>query len=359
MNRGVILRMDRNWAYVFTSRAELVRVRMQPHWAVGKEITMEQGERTQSRSVAARRRLAPMLAAAVLVVLVGLGLVFGQGILGSLTPVYATMSIDINPSLEMTLDRNLNVLSAKALNDDAAQVLANVQLRNLYWKTAVERWVEAVRATNRFQLETMLVSAVLPEEALQLRTELRTMQENPGVGIMAGIAVRALYSTDAAVVRTAETNGLSVGRQMLLTQAEVQNRNYDAAGIGGAELGELVRTLLQNQEMDQSGYTWHGTKNPSATAGQGNQNGSGDVTPGGNQNGNGGTNPSVTPNGAGNQEQNQGGGGDQNQAHNGTPAASCTPAGDQNQGSGAGSGSGTVTPACTPLADPTGAMKGK
>jgi hypothetical protein len=361
MSKGMILRMDRKWAYVFTSGCDLVKVRIEPRFAVGKEIRMESEEK-RIRYPSPTRRWMPALATAVLAVLVGVGLLFGQGLVAP--KVYATMSVDINPSLEMSLDRNLNVIAVKAMNADAEPVLATVQLRNLYWKTAVERWVEAVRATNRFQIETMLVSAVMPEDALKLQTELRTMQENPGTGIMAGIEVRALYSNDLAVLQTADSNGLSVGRQMLLTQAEVQKKNYDAARIGGAALGELVQDLLQNQEMNQTGYTWQGTRDPSGQPtgsgnGEQNQNGNQGSTPGGNQNGNGSPNPSAIPTAAANQEQNQSGGGGQNQESNGTPNPSCTPQGDKNQGSGAGGGNGTVTPACTPLADPTGAMKGR
>jgi hypothetical protein len=343
MSKGVVLRIDRKWSYVFTTGSELVKMHVQPQHAVGKEVIMET-ERKQSRKAVLSRRWVPALVTAALVFLVGFGLVFGQGLIAQ--PVYATMSIDINPSLELSLDRELKVLSVRAMNQDAEQVLSKVQLKGLYWKTAVERWVEAVRATNQFQIETMLVSAVLPEDALQLKTELQTMQENPGTGVMANIQVRTLYTADRAVTTVAQQNGLSVGRQMLLTQSEVQNQNYDAAGIENAPLGDLIQTLLQTREMDQTGYTWHGAKSPTGQPSvtgseQGNQNGNSDVTPAGNQN-QGTPNPSCTPAGDQNQNQNQG-----------TPAA--TP------GAGSENGNENVTPnpSCTPQADPTGAMKGR
>jgi hypothetical protein len=341
MSKGVILRMDRRTAYVFTTDCGLVRVRAQAHHAVGKEIVMEDKEnRARSTAASGMRRWAPVLAAA-LVLVVGGAALFGTGILSA--PAYATVSVDINPSMEMTLDRNLEVLAVKAMNEDAKAVLATVQLRHLYWKTAVERWVEAVRATNRFPMEAMLVSAVMPEDALRLRTELQAMQESPGTGAMTGIQVRAIFSNDPSVAVDAKKAGLSVGRQMLWNQAEHRNMEYDGNAIAEAPLGELLQKLLQNREMDQTGYTWRygqdPTGQPSATGGQ-NQNGNPDATPGANQNGN----PDVTP--EGNQEQNQTGGGGQNQERNGDPSGtpqagepSCTP---------------SCTPECTPGCDPTG-----
>ena len=334
MSKGVVLRIDRKWSYVFTTGSELVKMHVQPQHAVGKEIIMET-ERSQSRKTIRSRRWVPALVTAALVFLVGFGLIFGQGLIA--TPVYATMSIDINPSLELSLDRELKVISVRAMNQDAEPVLSKVQLKGLYWKTAVERWVEALRATNQYQIETMLVSAVLPEDALQLKTELQTMQENPGTGVMANIQVRTLYSADKAVATVAQQNGLSVGRQMLLTQSEVQNQNYDAAGIENAPLGDLIQTLLQTREMDQTGFTWHGAKSPTGQPSvtgseQGNQN---QGTP----------NPSCTPMGDQNQNQNQG-----------TPAV--TPGAGNENGTG-GNENATPNPSCTPQADPTGAMKGR
>ena len=215
------------------------------------------------------------------------------------------------------------------MDEDAETVLATVRLRSLYWKAAVERWVEAVRATDRFRMEAMLVSAVMPEDALRLRTELQAMQESSGTGAMAGLQVRAIFSNDPAVAVAAKEAGLSVGRQMLWNRAEYRNMEYDGEAIAEAPLGELLRKFLENREMDQTGYTWRRgqdpTGQPSPTGGQ-NQNGNPDATPGGNQNGN----PDATP------------GGNQNQERNGDPSGTPQAA------------EPSCTPDCTPSCDPTG-----
>ncbi len=250
MKTGTIVGIDRKHAHVFTSDCRMVKLQWQPDMVVGKEIMMEPTNITPA-PVARNRRLQFSLAAACLVLLLVVGLIFGQGLITS--PVYATLSIDVNPSLELSLDRDLNVLSVKALNDDATQLLAGHNLTGLYWQDAVNTWAEILKASNQVQVDTMLISAVMPEDAIQLKTQLLAMEGTVNQGVLSNIEVRAIYSNDAALVGQASQNGLSIGRQMLLNQALVQNQNWDENSIENAPLGELIQNLLQNQEQNQTG----------------------------------------------------------------------------------------------------------
>ena len=64
-----------------------------------------------------------------------------------------------------------------------------------------------------------------------------------------------VYSHDNTVRKTADQNGLSVGRQMLLNQSDAKQMGWDSETIQDAPLGELVRNLLKGEDEDQTRLT--------------------------------------------------------------------------------------------------------
>jgi hypothetical protein len=263
MNKGTILRLSKKRATIFTQDCQLVAVPRDPRMVVGKEIHMETKVKTNPEIVYSRH-FKPAMIAASLVLLIAVILLFSQGLLFS--PVYAQISIDVNPSLEMNLNRHLEVISVRAMNEEAVRLMANQNFNGLPWQQAVERWTEILRASNQVQVQNMLISAVMPENAEQLRTQLMDMNGNSNQGALAGVVVRAIYTYDQALAKEANRNGLSIGRQMLLNQARVQNQNWDEKSIADAPLGELVQALLQNGEANQTRLTERATQSLSERA---------------------------------------------------------------------------------------------
>jgi hypothetical protein len=251
VNRGTVMIINRKWATVFTQDCLLVKVRLTPDMAIGKEINMDAN--TSNTAIVAKLRLKPAMIAASLVLLLAVGLVFSQGLL--LNPVYATVAIDVNPSLELYLDRNLEVRSVHAMNEETVQLMIGQDFKGLNWQQAVAQWVEALRLSNQVQVQNMLISAVMPENAEQLRTQLIDMEGTDRQGPLAGIDVRIIYSNDPAISKRANEHDLSIGRQMLLNQALLQNRNWNEQNIADAPLGELIQTLLKKGDQNQTRLT--------------------------------------------------------------------------------------------------------
>jgi len=265
MKTGTILSMDQKFAYVFTSDCRMVKLHWQPGMTVGKEINMETSA-TPVKPAYNSRRLRLSLAAACVVLLLAIGLILGQGLLFS--PVYATLSIDVNPSLELSLNRQLEVMSVKAMNEEAARLLEGQDLTGLNWQEAVQRWAEIIQQSNQFEVQTMLISAVMPENAEQLRTQLLSMDGSDNSGVMAGVQVRVIYSNDRSVVSEAKQNQLSIGRQMLLNQSRAQNQNWDEASIADAPLGDLIQKLLRDRDQNQTHLTQRTTQSAADQTGE-------------------------------------------------------------------------------------------
>ncbi|MEA4889870.1 MAG: anti-sigma factor domain-containing protein [Clostridiaceae bacterium] len=252
MKKGTILSIDHKYAYVFTSDCRMVKLLWQPDMAVGKEINMET-TLAKTKPAVHKRRLRFTLAAACLVLLITAGLIISQGL--SADPAYAVLSIDVNPSLELSLNKQLAVISCQAMNDDAAQLLKGRNLTGLAWQDAIARWTEMLRQSNQVSVQTMLISAVMPENADLLRTQLLNLDGSGNPGALAGVQVRVIYSNDQSVLTEADRNHLSIGRQMLLNQARVQNENWDETSIADAPLGDLIQKLLRDRDQNQTRLT--------------------------------------------------------------------------------------------------------
>jgi hypothetical protein len=306
MKTGTILSIDQKYAYVFTSDCHMVKLQWQPDMAVGKEISMDTAT-TITKPVINSRRLKFSLAAACLVLLLAVGLILGQGLLTS--PVYATLSIDVNPSLELSLNKQLEVYSVKAMNEDAAQLLKGQNLTGLNWQEAVRRWTEILLQSSQVQVQTMLISAVMPENAEQLRTQLLSMDGNSNPGVLSGVQVRVIYSNDQSVVAEANRNSLSIGRQMLLNQARVQNQNWDKSSIADAPLGDLIQKLLRDRDQNQTKLTERTTQSVSDQTGESTPVGSTETNRETNRETNGGTQGSGSTSQQTNRETNQQGNG--------------------------------------------------
>jgi hypothetical protein len=252
MNKGIVMSISKKSATVFTDDCQLVKTNVQPNMAVGKEIRMDTNTKEKKVGMQNRGFKYALLAASVVLVVV-VGVLFGQGL--KKNPVYAVVSVDVNPSVQFSLNQDLEVLSVKALNEEAAQILEGQNYKGLPWQEAITKWIEDLRVSNLVDIQNVLISAVMPDTAVQLQTELMAYEGADQQGALAGVNVRIIYSNDKVVSNEAEQNGLSVGRQMLLNQSQDQNQNWDKTTIADAPLGDLVQKLLRDGDYDQTWIT--------------------------------------------------------------------------------------------------------
>ena len=254
MSKGTILSIEDTTATVMTEDCRLINIIAQPGMTVGKEINMKTNNET-ARALSARKTWIAAVAAAVALAVLG-GILLWNVIEDR--AVYAQISVDVNPSVEFSLNRDLKVVAVKAMNEDAKAYLDNQEFSGMTWQDAVEKWVRILRESNRIEVEEVLISGVFPEEAVKLQEQLLLFENNPENGEMNGLAVRVIYSNDPAVMKQAQKNELSVGRQMLLNQSKEQHKEWNEENIGGAKLGELTRALLGEGEQNQTKVTKQG-----------------------------------------------------------------------------------------------------
>ena len=265
MNRGVVLSIDSAYAIVFTRDCHLVKIPPRQGLRLGQEVSLvTPNDKAHERS----HILRPLVAIAAALFAVIAGVLISQSILATRT--YAVLSVDVNPSLQFSLNEDLLVMDVDALNEDAGRLLIKEDYKGLTWQEAVDKWVICLQENGYEEIADVLVSAVMPEKDSALKTHLMVFMETAGKGEGSQIQFHVIYSNDGGVSETAKKNGLSVGMQMIVNQSATQNGPWTADNVKAASLGELVRVLAQNGEMDQTQVTVNkpdisGTPNPNST----------------------------------------------------------------------------------------------
>lgn len=142
--KAVILEKKDGYAAALTDDGRIVRVK-NPNDTIGTVIQMKKG----TPNIIKKAVIWSAAAAAVL-------MVGGVGAWAYVSP-YSYVSLDVNPSLEYTINRFDKVLSVKAVNDDGEQILQQIQLDALTFmgiEEALAKTVEEIAAQGYFEGDT-------------------------------------------------------------------------------------------------------------------------------------------------------------------------------------------------------------
>ncbi|MFB9761934.1 anti-sigma-I factor RsgI family protein [Ectobacillus funiculus] len=126
MNRGIVMEVQKQSVLVLTSEGEFVKCKRQHReYEIGEEILFPQAERIQQRSKLLFFFWPKRLAFATSSVLAAcLWLFFNSP---AEEKAMAYVAVDINPSLEISVDSEMHVLKLEAYNEDGQRVLSKLK----------------------------------------------------------------------------------------------------------------------------------------------------------------------------------------------------------------------------------------
>jgi hypothetical protein len=124
MKKGIILEIKNRYLVILTPEGEFIKgTKMHDEYNVGQEITFDPFIRKiKFPQVNLPAKISSAAVAMVLIICIALLNLFSQN------KAYAYVSIDINPSVELVLNKNLKVIKASALNDDGEKVLSKIDV---------------------------------------------------------------------------------------------------------------------------------------------------------------------------------------------------------------------------------------
>lgn len=281
-SKGIVMQISNGQAVVMTKECQFQKIPFLEGMRVGQEVefpaedvltplTTKKGKQAW---YAKPWRKTGLVAASVLL---AVGLWGGQSFVTG-TPAYAYVTVDINPSVELSIDKKQQVLSAMALNDEAKDVLNGLKLKGLGVKEAVETLAQTAQEKGFFQEKTEVIvtaSAAVDEEKLKQssvdlvkleddlvsKLKMVAVEQNPGVeveGILVSKDVREAAKQAGvspgkyAFYLNATSNGIDVDLEELKNNPihKVVDQRPQMASVvhemqGGDHLDELLKMLKE------------------------------------------------------------------------------------------------------------------
>lgn len=271
--KGIVMQIADGQAIVMTKECEFRKIPLLDGMAVGQEIEVPD----QTTQTVRKKPLAwfgtPLRKSGVLAasLLLAVG-VWGSQSLFAPQAAYAYVTVDINPSVEFTIDQKQHVVDITGLNDDGQHVITDLKVKGMPLIQAVNSLTEAAKKQGYFASKTEVIITASPavsDEKLasdhmdldkiendlvaQVKTATTSSESNVDVeGIRVSEEVRAAAKQAGvspgkyAVYLNAQSNGINVSLDELKGQSITK-----VAEEHGAEMAHVVQSLQGGAKLDQ------------------------------------------------------------------------------------------------------------
>lgn len=216
-----------------------------------------------------KHRFPRLLAAAAALVLV-LGLAaFGISRMNA-GGVASIVMLDVNPSIELKLDSNREVLEANPLNEDAARILDGMKLKGTDVNTAANAIIGSLLKNGYIdELANSILLSVEDADSARgekLRTELTEEIDGLLKAASVNAAILAQTVADDSVGLLSQEYQISHGKAALIERIQAANPTYQMAELAELSVNEL-NLILSNPKNEVAEVTSTGSASQSAYIG--------------------------------------------------------------------------------------------
>lgn len=212
----------------------------------GTVVYMEQ----KKKNVRARRA-AGLAAALVLVV----GGAFGYRTYQQNHAVASTVSLDVNPSIEITVNRNERVLAVTPRNEDGRTVVGDMDFAGSDIDVAVNALIGSMLRSGYLNdiANSILVSVDSADPAAAALLQERLAAEISGLlqtdTFSGAVLSQTVAHGDAELLELADTYGITAGKAELIRRLAAQNTLYTVEELAALSINEL--NLLSESGSNQ------------------------------------------------------------------------------------------------------------
>ncbi len=200
-------------------------------------------QKTKSSAKPVKRRF-PMYAAACACLL--FLLVMGHRLYFTQTSI---ISIDINPSLELGINRFDRVISVNSLNDDARELTAAMDIKFRHYEEAVRQILENKKIAAMLSDDEEMVITVAGSDETQSAQILSKLE-----GCTAGHKNTHCYHSSSAEVTSAHEAGLSCGKYRAFLELQLLDPEITPETVQGMTMSG-IRDLIDRLSDGDAGVT--------------------------------------------------------------------------------------------------------
>lgn len=224
---GIVMKIEKNTAVIMKNGGEFVSLPASQSWKTGDVILLPEK----------RRSFRPLYTAAAC-----LALVFTLSA-GSFHYYYAQtslVSIDVNPSIELGINRFNRVVETRALNPEGEQILADQNLKNLPWQEAVDAIMGTEEMEGYFKAASDIVVTVYAKTADTQETMLEEVRQYVDTASAEYPALQSeCHAVDEDTVSQAHDYGVTPGKYLYLQELKETDPEVDITDYTHHSIEEL------------------------------------------------------------------------------------------------------------------------
>lgn len=175
---------------------------------------------------------------------------------------YMYVSLDVNPSIEYSVNHANRVLSAKAVNDDGSDILSGLNLKNKTINDAVKETVQEISDKGYFdgsdpgavEITTSEASGGSTEESDALAQDLQNDAQTVTTDEGKTVDVEA-ESIGLDRVKEAKELGISPGKLNLIQKLQASSDNPDSITVDdwkNKPVKDIMKAIKENRKADQT-----------------------------------------------------------------------------------------------------------
>lgn len=227
--KAVVLDISDGEATVMTKRGDIIGVRDESY-EIGQEIIVRRSLGTNII------RFLPAIAAAAILLITA-----GSGSYAYLKP-YGTVSLDVNPSIEYSINRFDKVLNISGINDDGSDIIASLDIKQLKYmdiETAIDNTIDQIDAAGYFSDEENYVVVTANTKAEVHTDELvdkldKTVSRHDKIK-----PISSKVSDDE--LKKAHEQGISAGKKMMVDRLDdISDEEIDRSKWNGKSVKDIV-----------------------------------------------------------------------------------------------------------------------
>ncbi len=150
------------------------------------------------------------------------------------------ISIDVNPSIELAVNRFDRVVSAKGYNADGEDILQHVSLKNISYLQAIERLLQDAYYSRFLNRDSQLVVTVVSEHSDVMMEQIN---ENDSFRALDAMT----YSSDTACMAEAHQHEMSFGKYRAFLELSQYDESITVEDCHGMTMGEIQNRIRKCQ----------------------------------------------------------------------------------------------------------------
>lgn len=146
------------------------------------------------------------------------------------------ISIDVNPSIELAVNRFDRVVSVTGYNADGQDILQHVPLKNISYLQAIDRLLQDAYYSRFLSRDSQLVVTVVSEHSDAM---LEQIQANDSFQALDALT----YSSDTACMKEAHQHEMSFGKYRAFLELAQYDDDITVEDCHGMSMGEIQNRI--------------------------------------------------------------------------------------------------------------------